>query len=483
MSIAQALASANSGLGAVSRQASVASQNIANALTPGYSRREVSLAERTLAGAGAGVRVAGIVRAEAPAVTRERRAADAAAARDGALLGAIERISRLIGGPEDANALFGKFAGFDRTLRELANAPDNAAAQDAAVGAAKRLVSGVNALANSLQTIRAEADGEIAARVGALNQDLKRIERLNDEISRATVSGRDASSLLDERDLALNRVNESLPVRPLVRENGKIDLMTEEGVLLISGAAREVRFAATPIITADMSIGVGSLSGLVVDGVDITPGFARGSTSGAIAGLFSVRDDVAPSAAADFDALAEGLIARFETAGLDPTLAPGSPGLFTDAGAALAPPPAPGLAARLQLNAAVDPSAGGAPWRLRDGLGAATQGPSGSNAQLRAFIAVMDEPRISSLAGGKSVTALEAAGSLGGGAGAKLAAAEAAHQASADYASLLNDAALAVTGVDTDAELQNLLLIEQAYAANAKIIEAVNQMIARLMEI
>lgn len=38
-------------------------------------------------------------------------------------------------------------------------------------------------------------------------------------------------------------------------------------------------------------------------------------------------------------------------------------------------------------------------------------------------------------------------------------------------------------GVDTDHEMQSLLQIEQSYAANAKVITAVNQMMQTLMDI
>ena len=38
-------------------------------------------------------------------------------------------------------------------------------------------------------------------------------------------------------------------------------------------------------------------------------------------------------------------------------------------------------------------------------------------------------------------------------------------------------------GVDTDAELQRLLLIEQAYAANARMIETVDDMMQALLRI
>ena len=39
------------------------------------------------------------------------------------------------------------------------------------------------------------------------------------------------------------------------------------------------------------------------------------------------------------------------------------------------------------------------------------------------------------------------------------------------------------TGVDVDAQLQDLMLIEQAYAANARVIEVASQMIKLLMEL
>ena len=47
----------------------------------------------------------------------------------------------------------------------------------------------------------------------------------------------------------------------------------------------------------------------------------------------------------------------------------------------------------------------------------------------------------------------------------------------------LNDAEKLETGVDTDRELQDLLIIEQAYAANARVLETIDKMIQRLMEI
>ena len=62
MSVTSALAGALSGLSATSRQAEILSSNVANAATPGYARRQLSLGSAVLAGQGQGVQVLGITR-------------------------------------------------------------------------------------------------------------------------------------------------------------------------------------------------------------------------------------------------------------------------------------------------------------------------------------------------------------------------------------------------------------------------------------
>jgi len=488
MSISQTLSNATSGLAAAARLAGVASNNIANALTPGYSRREATLAERVAGGNGGGVAIAGVRGAQAHAITRELRAASAEAARDAAVSEAARAIADIFGSAENPASLFSKFASFDSNLRALADAPDNIAAQTQFLAAVKSLTSGVNAAGDRLQQLRSDADNEISRRVDSVNAALLDIERLNTAIEKANATGADATAFVDQRKIAVSLVNESLPVRELTRENGKIDLMTPEGVLLLSGTARTISFAPRTLVAASDSYagGAGTLSGISVDGVDITPGGpGRPIAAGALAGLFAVRDGALPDAAQQLDALAQNLVERFSAPGVDPTLAPGAAGLFADAGAPLTPPPGPGLASRLSFNPAVDPSQGGALFRLRDGLGAVAPGPAGSDVILRNLIAAADQLQASpaALGGGKALSLIELTAELTSSASSRLASAESGRQASQAYADSLSEAELSVIGVDTDAELQKLLVIEQAYAANARVIETANQMIQRLLEI
>lgn len=489
MTISQALANASSGLSAAAQRANVTSNNIANALTDGYSRRDVTLSERVTGGVGAGVTVSGVTRAENAAITYERRIADGELAFENAAATALGKASDLLGGPEDANALFQKYVELESSLRALADAPDNTAAQQKVVSAANGLTDAFVRIESGLQTTRAEADNEIAARVDDINAALQKIENLNSSISRGAATGTDVSALLDQRQRLVDAINESLPVRELQRDDGKIDLMTTEGVFLLAGTARKLSFSATPVITAqsEYASGAGALSGLSVDGVEITPGgpSAQSPKSGAIAGLFAVRDDIIPQAARNLDALALDAIERFSEAGLDPTLPAGAPGLFTDAGAPGDPSNLIGMAGRIVTNSAVDPTQGGDVYRIRDGLGAVEPAAAGSDSFVRSLIAAMSDgrPTHTALQASSELNAAEAAAHVTSLVGGVAASRASEREAASALSQALSDAEIQETGVDTDRELQNLLTIEQAYAANARVIQTIDQLIQRLLEI
>jgi flagellar hook-associated protein 1 FlgK len=270
----------------------------------------------------------------------------------------------------------------------------------------------------------------------------------------------------------------------LVRENGRIDLITREGAPLLAGAARQVTFAPRPVVTSADTLANGALSGLSVDGVDITPGAgARAIGGGFLAGLFAVRDAIAVEASDDLDAFAADLITRLAAPGLDPTAPLGAPGFFTDAGASLGSPYASGLAGRLGVNAAVDPERGGEAFRVRDGLYAAAPGPVGSNTLLVGLIDALAAPQAAAFSGGQLLSAVDSLGALTSLRGAARSALESEAAGSRAYREALAEAELDRTGVDTDAELQHLLLIEQAYAANARVIEVASRLIDQLTEL
>ena len=121
MTLSLALNNALSGLQANTRQAEVISTNVANALTEGFGRRGLSLSP----GAISGVRVDGVVRASAPALTEARRFADASASAASVLSDAFTRLASAVGEPGGLAALATAADDLDAALAAAADTPES----------------------------------------------------------------------------------------------------------------------------------------------------------------------------------------------------------------------------------------------------------------------------------------------------------------------------------------------------------------------
>lgn len=483
MSVTSALSSALTGLTATSRQAELVSSNVANAATPGYARREVSLTAHVLGGTGQGVSVRGVLRQVDQFLINDRRGAQASAGDRDVRASFMQRLEQIFGQPEDAASLSARVAAFDTALMEASSRPESEARLATAVDSARLLGLALNRASDAIQDERARTDTAIATAIGDLNGALAQVREINSQIRSFSGAGRDVSALMDQRQQIVDRISDLVPVREVPREHGQIALMTTGGAVLLDGKESEFGFTAVHTVVPEMTQASGGLSGLTLNG---RPMATAGETSlilgGKLAGLFAVRDELAVAGQAKLDAMARDLVERFADPGLDPTLAPGDPGLFTDGGAAFDPLDEVGLSARLALNAAVDPQAGGQTFRLRDGLGAATPGPTGNSALLSALSDALVAARP------LGSTAFPAASRTLPGLTADLLSAIGSERLTADTEQAFSNARFAALdemekagGVDTDQELQTLLVVEKNYSANAKVLQTVDEMISTLL--
>lgn len=465
MSLSLALNAAVSGLSAASRSAQTISSNVANALTPGYAARETQLEGARLGG----VRITDVTRRENPALLTDRRIADADMARGESRLSALERIVDAVGSAGDSDSIAGRLAAFESRLVEAAGQPASETRLLLLSQSGKALTGRVNAAGEEIQAARLDADSGIAASVERLQNGLNHIDALNDEIVRQRAIGSDVNALFDQRRQALDAIADIVPMREISRDHDRIALITTSGQLLLDDSAAELSFTETPGMAAGMALGA-PLSGLQIDGRAIDMTDTAGKMSGGrLAALFDQRDRILPEAQQQLDAFALDLGTRLQADALDATTAAGAPGLLTDGGARIAAAPAAGLAQRLTFAAAADPDQGGEAWRLRDGLGAAAPGAEGDARLINAI--------------GDALSGLgRLADELSGQADAEAFTAETELTFAMTRADTLREAELGL-GVDTDDEMRRLLLVEQSYAANARVIEAAGQMIDRLMEI
>ena len=480
MSIGSSLSNAVSGLSAASRAAEVISANIANANTEGYGRRDLILSTHQ----NGGVQVDGISRNINQTAVVDRRLADASLGGSSTVVDFFSSIEYATGVPGEPGSLSGQISGFESSLIASAAAPESNANLSAVLSSAQQVVDKINLISDAIQTERSKADTRIGTQVDSINVSLSNIADLNSDIRRQSAVGGETAGLLDQRQMEIDKISELIPLRELPRDHGQVALITANGSVLVDDKAATLVFEPTAFITPDMTAASGALSGLSIEGAATSTGDALYAIDGgALAASFQVRDEIAITAQEQVDALARNLVERFAGPTADSTLAVGQAGIFMDAGANFNPLDEVNLASRLSINNVVNPESGGDLVKLRDGIGSLVPGPVGDGSILTSLKGALNSLQAPS-SGNFSTSSTFAV---------------LASEVTSQFATLRLDAETKVvhdtsrvsslkdlenrSGVSTDDELQKLLSVERAYAANAKIIQAVDEMIQQILRI
>ncbi|NHF72907.1 flagellar hook-associated protein FlgK [Paracoccus xiamenensis] len=485
MSIVNALNNAISGLTAAARGTEVVASNLANALTPGYGRRELELSSRTLSGNGGGVHINAVNRIVSDAVLGEFRLASSGLARSSVSHGFYKSIEAAIGLPQDSGSLSVKMTGLENALISAASRPDSEVRLRGVFDAADQLTAKLRSISDTIQDNRTDADRKIGLQVNALNNDLSEVARLNKQIIVEGANGRSTASLVDARQAVIDRISSIVPVREMPRENGRVALFTTGGaVLLDSMTPTTFGFQPTGRLVPDIDGNSAVLGRLTIDGEPASSAQMDLLRGGSLSELHKVRDEYGVTAQASLDAIARELHDRFADATVDGTLPSGVSGLFTDGLNNFDPANERGLSSRLRVNSAVDPSQGGALWRIRDGIQANVPGDIGSSNLIDGLADAMGAIRQY-----HSANATNTAGNLGNlvaGVLSDVSATRLTFEANKSRDATLQSSlqsALFTDAVDSDREMEMLLQLEKSYAANAKVIQAVDKMLDNILRI
>lgn len=483
MSLTTALSTAKQSLSSTSRQTSIVSRNIADASNPDYVRRSASISSEA-----PGSRIVSIQRASNDALFRANIASVSAYEGQAALRVGIDGLTQAVNGVDNASSAATALGSFYEALQLFTSTPSNASLAENAISSARDVVRSLNDGSAAIQTSRADADRQIALGVEELNTLLADFEQVNKAIVSGTDAGRDVTDYLDRRDTLLKRIAEYVPISTSVRGSNDMLITTVSGTMLFETIPRKITFSANNTY-APGSTG----NSIYVDGVPLTGG-TGGNTdaSGKLAGLLQLRDNVALAMQSQLDEIARGLINAFAETDPNGGALPSLTGLFTWSGGPALPPAgtiSTGLAGSIAINAAMDTSAGGSALLLRDGGAngaayiASTDGSASYANLLIAYGANLDEPMAFDPAAGIGVTA-----SVMGFSTAAISWLENLRQqasgAEETKGALLTYTASALssdTGVNIDQEMSILLELEHSYEASARIIKAVDEMLATLL--
>lgn len=304
MSFSAIRSAASSALSASQVRMQLASANIANADTDGYAVKTATQVTTLSGGQASGVAITAIssnvdkyLLADLVGATSELGAATASddmAQSLQALLGSTSSDSG--SGTSIAQSL----ADLETAASELADSSSSETLQAALVSALDATANQLNTLSSSIQSLRQDADGQIADAIDTVNVALETIAELNTKIVAAKGAGDSTADLEDQRNTALQQVAQYIDVEYYVSSSGMMRVSTSDGTTLADSSAREIQYSAAGTVNADTTF-----SAISVGGKDISSEIE----GGAIGALLTARDETLVAAQDELDELAANLIA------------------------------------------------------------------------------------------------------------------------------------------------------------------------------
>lgn len=321
MSLELALSNALSGLNVNQRALSVLSHNIANANTPGYSRQVVEQSARLLDGQGSGVKIDDVVRKIDKYLEQSIQRELSNVGEAESIADYYQRMQILLGEPGGTNSLDEYIESFFNSVQALAETPERVSFQATVINTAETLAREISGLARGLEDLRYQADQDIQEAVSFVNTQLRHLDTLNIAINRAAALGTSTAGLLDERDMALEKISEYMDIETYFKETGAVTVFTANGIGLVDDEFHQLAYK--PAVGLDVFTSDGALNALQVltynekgqqtrePDILISGGVLGGIDSklkgGKFEGLHQVRDELIPDVLDQLDMLASRL--------------------------------------------------------------------------------------------------------------------------------------------------------------------------------
>ena len=314
MSLAQALATAVSGLRVSQSGLALVAGNVANAETPGYIRKRMDQIATSAGGLSSSVRIAAISRELDLYVQRQLRTEMSGGAYADLRAMFYQRLQQLYGDPGSPTTLETVFNDFAGSLQALATSPESTMARRDVLAKAQVLTQQLNAMTTDIQAIRTDAELGLADAAAKANTAMQQIARINQQIASAPPESGSTAALLDERDSYIQQLSQLMDVRVIESDHNQVAVFTNSGIQLVGTQASTLFFdpvgTMTPAATWSTDSSVRTVGTLMLvsptgGGVDLIAN--RAIRSGEIAALIEMRDQVLVQAQAQLDAIAEAM--------------------------------------------------------------------------------------------------------------------------------------------------------------------------------
>jgi flagellar hook-associated protein 1 FlgK len=188
----------SSGIAAAQSAINIASQNISNVSTVGYVRQKVN---QSPSNTGQGTQVIDIARVYNQFLTKQLTQAATASGSSSIQYSQIQPLNDILADPNAG--VSPAISNFFSSLQEVSTQPADIAPRQTAIGQAQSLVSVVNKLQGTIDSINTEINSQMEQSVSNINSYASQIVALNKTISGTTDSA-SMNSLQDQRNVIVH---------------------------------------------------------------------------------------------------------------------------------------------------------------------------------------------------------------------------------------------------------------------------------------
>jgi flagellar hook-associated protein 1 FlgK len=439
----------------------VASNNIANVNTPGYTRQRPvfrSLGATLTAGgtSAAGVHITDVRRAYDRFLSAQLNTEKQAMGRWEAQQGGLERAEIIFTEAEDFG-LSHVMSEFWNAWQDLSNNPAGHIERVAVVGKAQQLSMTFNQMAHELSQLRTDMNSSIKGVIDEVNWLSEQIAGLNAKIKEVEAGGVTANEMRDTRDQMLQDLSQLIDLSAYEKDDGSLSVIIGTGQPLIENVA------AHRLSTAPSGV-PGQLDRILLqDSFGATQDITDQIGGGKLKGYLEVRDTFIPDYQTRLDTLAASIIGEVNGLhslglALDGSQNP----FFTGSGA---------------VDIAVDPTIANDANKIA--AAGPTDGLPGGNSTAMAIANLQHQLTMS----GNGTTFGEFYHTLVSGVGNDVQNADNYYQHQEQMVLQLDNYWEAASGVSIDEEMVDLIKYQYAYEAAARVIRAADELMETLISI
>jgi flagellar hook-associated protein 1 FlgK len=450
----------------------VASQNISNATTAGYSRQRVDTATTLptvfpYGSVGTGVGIQSITRARDTLLDTAFRQNSASASNADTQSTALQQIQSIFGEPS-TTGLSASIDAFFSAWSDLSTDPTNNSAKSVVAETGNNIANTLNQFSSQLSQLDQNNRDGMNTDVAQVNKLSKQIAQFNNQIVSAESGGQPANDLRDARDRLVDQMSSLVGGQVVEHPNGSIAIYTGGRMIVDDTTVKQLQMNDGQPPTVSYA---GSPN--PVDGI-----------GGSLGGRIAISTTTVPAVMARLDSLASGLVTTVNAIHSTGTIFTGTPPVASAAGNffdVTASPPASG-----------DPRLTARGIRLSPTLTSSTVAASGpgatgpGNADVALAMANLTSQAVAFTSGGSTVATTSIGGFYAQAVGEVASAAQQTQDDSTVQDTLASNAQTrreSVSGVSTDEELISVIQHQHAYQAAARLVQVVSDMTQILVDL